>query len=58
MANFNVRIIEDDESIHIYTDVSKIGIVDNTISVDYEYGDERAIHQLDRTEEINIKAGK
>ena len=56
MNSFIVRIIEDDANTHIYTDASKIGIVDDKIMIDYEDGDERAIHQLDRADEIIIKA--
>ena len=53
-----VRISEDDANTHIYTDASKIGIVDDKIMIDYEDGDERAIHQLDRADEIIIKANR
>ena len=58
MSSFIVRFIEDDATTHIYTDASKIGIVDDKIMIDYEDGDERAIHQLDRADEIIIKANR
>lgn len=58
MSSFIVRIIEDDANTHIYTDASKIGIVDDKIMIDYEDGDELAIHQLDRADEIIIKANR
>ena len=56
MNSFVVRIIEDDANTYIYTDVSTIGIENDKIMIDREDGDERNIHQLDRTDEIIIKA--
>lgn len=56
MANFNVKITEYDEDIHIYTDVSKIGIKDNTIEINYEDG--CATHRMDLADEIIIKANR
>ena len=58
MNSFVVRIIEDDANTYIYTDVSTIGIENDKIMIDYEDGDERAIHQLDRADEIIIKANR
>ncbi len=56
MSKFNVKIVEDDGNTHIYTEASKINIVEDIISVDYE--DERAIHQLDKADEIIIKTNR
>ena len=56
MNTFNIRIIEDDGDTHIYTDASKIGIVDNTISIDRD--NERNIHRLDEADEIIIKTNR
>ena len=58
MTNFFVRIIEDDENTHIYTEVTKININDEQILVDYNDGDDSAIHQLNRADEIIIKANR
>lgn len=56
MRDFNVRVVEDDANINIYTNVSRISIVDDVIMIDYEDGDERAVHSMDRADEITIKA--
>lgn len=58
MTNFFVRIIEDDENTHIYTEATKININDDKILVDYNDGDDSAIHQLNRADEIIIKANR
>lgn len=58
MNSFVVRIIEDDANTYIYTDVSTIGIDNDKIMIDREDGDERNIHQLDRADEIIIKANR
>ena len=51
-------MIEDDENTHIYTEATKININDEQILVDYNDGDDSAIHQLNRTDEIIIKANR
>ena len=58
MNSFVVRIIEDDANTYIYTDVSAIGIDNDKIMIDREDGDERNIHQLNRADEITIKANR
>ena len=58
MNSFVVRIIEDDANTYIYTDVSTIGIGNDKIMIDREDGDERTIHQLNRVDEITIKANR
>lgn len=58
MTNFFVRIIEDDENTYIYTEATKININDEQILVDYNDGDDSAIHQLNRADEIIIKANR
>ena len=58
MNSFVVRIIEDDANTYIYTDVSMIGIENDKIMIDREDVDERNIHQLDRADEIIIKANR
>lgn len=56
MANFNVRITEDDSTLNLYDDVNKITIVDNDITVDCE--DESFTHRMDQTDEIIIRANR
>ena len=58
MTNFFVRIIEYDENTHIYTEATKINTNDEQILVDYNDGDDSAIHQLNRADEIIIKANR
>lgn len=58
MTNFFVRIIEDDENTYIYTEATKININDDKILVEYNDGDESAVHQLNRADEIIIKADR
>lgn len=58
MTNFYIRIIEDDENTHIYTEATKININDDKILVEYNDGDESAVHQLNRADEIIIKADR
>lgn len=58
MNRFNVRIVEDNADTSIYTDVTKIGIVDDTITIDYEDGKEQASHQLNMADEVTIKASR
>ena len=56
MNNFRIKIIEDDGNMHIYTEATKIEIVDNQIKVEYE--DQHATHMLDQTDEITIKTNR
>lgn len=58
MTNFYIRIIEDDENTYIYKETTKININDDKILVEYNDGDESAIHQLNRADEIIIKANR
>lgn len=53
MCNFNVKIVEDDGDVHIYTDASMIDIEDGKIKIDYK--DQHATHLIDTADEIVIK---
>ena len=53
MNSFRVKITEDNGDMHIYTEATKIEIVNNQIKIDYE--DQRVTHSMDQTDEITIK---
>ena len=56
MTNFRVKIVEDTGDMHIYTEASKIEIVNDQIGIVYE--DQHATHSLDQIDEITIKANR
>ena len=56
MTNFKVKITEQTGDIHIYTEASKIEIVNDRIEVDYE--DQHVTHLLDQADEITIKTNR
>lgn len=58
MNRFKIRITDDEENIHVYTDVSKIDILDNKIKIVREDGSEHKTHRLDRVDEMHIKADR
>ena len=52
LNDFRVKIVDEKGDVDIYTNANAINIDDEKIVVDYE--DQRAIHQLDCTDEITI----
>lgn len=56
MNDFRVKIVDEKGDVDIYTNANAINIDDEKIVVDYE--DQRAIHQLDCTDEITIKMNR
>lgn len=56
MNDFRVKIVDEKGDVDIYTNAITINIDDEKIVVDYE--NQRAIHQLDDTDEITIKRNR
>ena len=54
--DLRVKIVDEKGDVDIYTNANAIYINDEKIVVDYE--DQRAIHQLDCTDEITIKRNR
>lgn len=53
MTNFEIKIVEENGDINIYTDARKIVVNEDTIAVDYE--DTNAVHNPNDVHEIRIK---
>lgn len=53
MNNFRIKITDDNGDMHIYTEATKIEIVNNQIEIDYE--DQHVTHSMEQMDEITIK---
>lgn len=56
MNSFRVKITEDNGDMYIYTEATKVEIVNNQIKIDYE--DQHVTHSMDQTDEITIKTNR